>query len=184
MWTGCSHGVRKSQIAATIAKIIILDRIQFRLKLNTINRAVINAREKVSPKPPSFLWLWRFTLKHLGSQALLLSFFAFLVLFSTTGIAQSSVVPTSTRSIGTLFQPGMLLPLQLPGLSTDPLWDRDGWGNSWDKKKPKKPVGVPEGGSAPVYLTLTGFACLLAIGFGQRRKSRQPLLARTPPISS
>lgn len=116
----------------------------------------------------------------LGPRALVIGVLALLFFFSTTSIAQTAVVPPSTESISTFFQSGWFLPDPPPPVKSDPLWDRDGWNNG----KPKKPpVGVPEGGSTSMYLGLTGFACLLAIGFGRRRKSQQPLLARTSTIS-
>jgi hypothetical protein len=94
----------------------------------------------------------------------------FLVLFSTSSLAYSAVIPLHAIGAAKFLPSVVLLENHPPSRSFEPLRNTNEWN---DNIRKKKPVEVPEGGSVAAYLTLTGLASLVAIGLNRHKSQIQ-----------
>lgn len=112
-------------------------------------------------------------MRSLGPRAVGISFFVLLVFVSAScfGLAVQAPQNQSSFSSPTLSVPSSGFRAQNLALaiSSEPIWDY----GSWERKKKKPPVGVPEGGSPVPYLGLTGLIFLAAVVLRQKQKSAQ-----------
>lgn len=109
-------------------------------------------------------------LSQLGSRVPLLAVLVFLVLFSTSSLAYSAIVPQHANDAAHFSPSVVLLENHPPSRNFEPLWNGDEWN---DNIRKKHPVEVPEGGSLAAYLTLTGLACWVAIGLKRQKPQAQ-----------
>jgi hypothetical protein len=109
-------------------------------------------------------------LSRLGPKLLFSVVLAFLVVLSTSSVAQVAVTSHSNATSVAFSQLMWHLQNHFLGLWFEPLWNNGDWHNKPPVRRPL-PSHVPEGGSTALYLGLTGFACLLAIAKKKRRAS-------------